>query len=243
MLIRTQIVDCGHLPGQPLLSCRRLLRAWATTSDAPARGEGCRRGTEGCSCLRRMDRNAGRDGQRRDQGAGERLSAHAALHRRLARQERDSCSLSSIRGRSRQCSIRPRGQARPGQRRRQLQAEANQGKTQLDVNRYTPLAKAKAITEQDLDNAVQANLAAKAQVEAAKAGDRCRQGCRRDRASSIWASRTFVRRLTASRDWPQRRSAISSTPAATQLDDGFNRRSDQGLLHRHRAGVPALRRA
>jgi membrane fusion protein, multidrug efflux system len=51
----------------------------------------------------------------------------------------------------------------------ELQAEANQGKTQLDVARYTPLAKAKAVTEQDLDNAVQANLAAKAQVEAAKA--------------------------------------------------------------------------
>src|SRR4030095_10155928 len=51
----------------------------------------------------------------------------------------------------------------------ELQAEANQGKTQLDVNRYTPLAKAKAITEQDLDNAIQANLAAKALVEAAKA--------------------------------------------------------------------------
>ena len=51
----------------------------------------------------------------------------------------------------------------------ELQAEANQGKTQLDVNRYTPLAKARAITEQDLDNAVQANLAAKALVEAATA--------------------------------------------------------------------------
>ena len=50
-----------------------------------------------------------------------------------------------------------------------LQAEANQGKTQLDVNRYTPLAKAKAITDQELDNAVQANLAATAEVEAAKA--------------------------------------------------------------------------
>ena len=51
----------------------------------------------------------------------------------------------------------------------QLQAQANQGKTQLDVNRYTPLAKARAITEQDLDNAVQANLAAKALVDAANA--------------------------------------------------------------------------
>jgi membrane fusion protein (multidrug efflux system) len=37
------------------------------------------------------------------------------------------------------------------------------------VNRYTPLAKAGGVTEQDLDNAVQANLAAKAELEAAKA--------------------------------------------------------------------------
>src|SRR5215813_8487118 len=50
------------------------------------------------------------------------------------------------------------------------QAEANQGRTQLDVDRYIPLAKAQAITTQDLDNAVQYNLAAKAQVAAAKAG-------------------------------------------------------------------------
>jgi RND family efflux transporter MFP subunit len=50
------------------------------------------------------------------------------------------------------------------------QAEANQGKTQLDVDRYTPLAKQKAVTDQELDNAIQANLAAKAQVKAANAG-------------------------------------------------------------------------
>src|SRR3989441_5652650 len=50
------------------------------------------------------------------------------------------------------------------------QAEANQGKTQLDVDRYIPLAKEKAITDQELDNAVQANLVAKAQVKAAEAG-------------------------------------------------------------------------
>ena len=50
------------------------------------------------------------------------------------------------------------------------QSEANQVKTQLDVDRYTPLAKEKAVTEQDMDNAVQANLAAKAQVKASNAG-------------------------------------------------------------------------
>ena len=49
------------------------------------------------------------------------------------------------------------------------QAEANQVKTELDVNRYGPLAKEQAVSQQDLDNAVQANLAAQAQVRAAKA--------------------------------------------------------------------------
>jgi len=48
-------------------------------------------------------------------------------------------------------------------------AEANQRRTQLDVDRYTPLAKQEAITQQDMDNATQNNLAAKAQVQAAKA--------------------------------------------------------------------------
>ena len=50
------------------------------------------------------------------------------------------------------------------------QAEANQGKAQLDVDRYTPLVKEKAITQQEFDNAGQANLAAKALVKAADAG-------------------------------------------------------------------------
>jgi len=48
-------------------------------------------------------------------------------------------------------------------------AEAVQGRTQLDVNRYTPLAKEEAASQQDLDNAVQNNLAAKATVATAEA--------------------------------------------------------------------------
>ena len=48
-------------------------------------------------------------------------------------------------------------------------AEAVQVRTQLDVNRYAPLAKEQAASQQDLDNAVQNNLAAKATVETAKA--------------------------------------------------------------------------
>jgi len=48
-------------------------------------------------------------------------------------------------------------------------AEANQRKSELDVDKYTPLAKAEAVSQQDLDNAVQTNLANRAQVQAAKA--------------------------------------------------------------------------
>src|SRR5215469_5389539 len=48
-------------------------------------------------------------------------------------------------------------------------AQAQLGKTELDVTRYTPLAKESAISQQELDDAVQANLAAKAQVEQEKA--------------------------------------------------------------------------
>ncbi|HUO33409.1 MAG TPA: efflux RND transporter periplasmic adaptor subunit [Candidatus Acidoferrum sp.] len=50
-----------------------------------------------------------------------------------------------------------------------VNAEANQRRTQLDVDRYTPLAKDEAASEQDLDNSVQDNLAAKATIETAKA--------------------------------------------------------------------------
>lgn len=50
------------------------------------------------------------------------------------------------------------------------QAQANQVRTQLDQDRYGPLLKQQAITQQDFDNAVQNNLAAKAQVQAAQAG-------------------------------------------------------------------------
>ena len=49
------------------------------------------------------------------------------------------------------------------------QAEAQLGKTQLDVQRDTPLAQERAIAQSQLDNDKQANLAAKALVQADKA--------------------------------------------------------------------------
>jgi membrane fusion protein, multidrug efflux system len=48
-------------------------------------------------------------------------------------------------------------------------AKARLGKTALDVKRYTPLARESAISQQELDDAVQADLAAKAGVQSAEA--------------------------------------------------------------------------
>lgn len=48
-------------------------------------------------------------------------------------------------------------------------AEANQKKTELDVGRYTPLAERGSISQQEVDNAVQANLANLASLKAARA--------------------------------------------------------------------------
>ena len=48
-------------------------------------------------------------------------------------------------------------------------AQAAQARTQLDVNRYTPLAKEGAVSQQELDNAVQNNAANIAAVASAKA--------------------------------------------------------------------------
>ncbi len=49
------------------------------------------------------------------------------------------------------------------------QAQAQMGKTQLDVDRDTPLAKERAIAQSQLDNDIQANLAAKAAVQSSEA--------------------------------------------------------------------------
>jgi membrane fusion protein (multidrug efflux system) len=49
------------------------------------------------------------------------------------------------------------------------QDQAQLHKTEMDVKRYTPLAKEQAISREDLDNAIQANLVAQAQVKADQA--------------------------------------------------------------------------
>jgi membrane fusion protein (multidrug efflux system) len=55
-------------------------------------------------------------------------------------------------------------------------AQAMQVKAQIDVDRYGPLAKEQAISQQEYDHAVQGNSAAKAQVAAAKAAIEAARG-------------------------------------------------------------------
>lgn len=73
------------------------------------------------------------------------------------------------------------------------QAEANQGKTQLDADRYTQLLKSGVGTKQEYDNAVQTNLAARANVKAAEAGVKTARAGVESARSQIKAAEASVR--------------------------------------------------
>ncbi len=130
-------------------------------------------------------------------------------------------------------------------------AEANQHKAQLDEDRYIPLAKQEAITQQDLDNAIQSNLAAKAQVHAAKAGVETAKAQIQAAQAAVQAAQAAVATAQLNLDFTRLISPIDgwhSGPSATagrcagqrgkwSRNHGFHRRSRQGLLHGQRAGV------
>ncbi len=111
------------------------------------------------------------------------------------------------------------------------QAQANQGKTQLDEDRYRPLAEKKAVTQQELDNAVQANKVAKAQVQAAQAqlqtatGTVAAANAQIDAASSS-AKAARAQQSSASAQINTASAQISSAQASVQaanLNLGFTR--------------------
>src|SRR6201997_5528889 len=82
-------------------------------------------------------------------------------------------------------------------------AEANQRKAQFDEDRYTPLAKEHAVTQQDLDNAVQNNISAKAQVKVA--------------ASQVEAAKAQIQAATAAVE------AAKATLEAADVNLGFTK--------------------
>lgn len=99
------------------------------------------------------------------------INAHIRAQVSGTLQSQDYIEGSQVRKGARLFQIDPRPfQAALEQAKAKLaQDEAQTKKTQMDVERYTPLAKEQAISQEELDNAVQANLGAQAQLKADEA--------------------------------------------------------------------------
>ena len=102
-------------------------------------------------------------------------------------------------------------------------AEANQLKSQLDVEKYDPLAKANAVSKQDFDNAVQTNFANKAQVQAAKAAIGAAK-------AQIQASQAAVETATINLDFTRIVSPIDGIAGVAQAQVGDLVSTTSGLL-------------
>src|ERR1700754_590051 len=109
-------------------------------------------------------------------------------------------------------------QAQVSQNQAQLaQAVANQLKSQLDVDKYKPLRERKAVTQQDLDNAVQANVAALAEVDAAKAGVQTAQAQVRAAVAQVGTAKASIASAKAAVE------SASADVETAQLNLGFTK--------------------
>jgi len=99
-------------------------------------------------------------------------------------------------------------------------AEANQGRVQLDVERYTPLARQQAITQQDLDNALQNNLAAKAQLQAARAQVETAKAQITASTAAVASAKAAVETARISLGFTRLTSPIDGIPGIAQLQVG-----------------------
>jgi membrane fusion protein (multidrug efflux system) len=113
------------------------------------------------------------------------------------------------------------------------QADANQGKTQMDVDRFTPLAKNGVISQQDADTAVQANLAAKAQVKAAAAGVETAKAAIQAARSVVDAGRAAVKTAELNLGFTRITSPIDGIAGIAQAQVG-------NLVQPLNPGSPAL---
>ena len=136
-------------------------------------------------------------------------------------------------------------------------AQANQVRTQLDVNKYAPLAEQKAVTQQDYDNATQANVVAKAEIEVAGGGVEAGRAQVRVANAQIGTAkatiatakgqvdnaRAAVKAAALNLSFTRIISPIDGIAGSAQAQVGnlisclefsnhcFNSRSDQGLFH------------
>ena len=99
-------------------------------------------------------------------------------------------------------------------------AEANRGRTQLDVDRYTPLARQEAITQQDLDNAIQNNLAARAQLRAATAQVETAKAQITAAEAAVQSSKAAVETAQINLGFTRLSSPIDGIPGIAELQVG-----------------------
>ena len=99
-------------------------------------------------------------------------------------------------------------------------ADANQRRTQLDVDRYTPLVQQQAITQQDFDNATQNNMAAKAQVQAAHAQVETAKAQMVTSAAAVQAAMAAVETARINLGFTHITSPIDGIPGIAQLQVG-----------------------
>ena len=159
-------------PVRPDGGCRRGLRQEGGPGGRPARG--LRRPTSSSRTSRSTWSSSARPGARRTSRSGpaSRATWTGSPSPRAPSSARARCSTRSTRSRSR----RPSPTRRPTWRRAEARLDQ---KTKTDVNRLEPLAKQQAVSRQELDNALSAQDAARAQVDAAEG--RGRQGDARPR--------------------------------------------------------------
>lgn len=110
------------------------------------------------------------------------------------------------------------------------QAEANQRRTQLDFDRYVPLAKQQAITQQDLDNATQNNLSAQAQVEAAKAQIETAKAQIQAAGAAVEAAKAAVEAARVNLGFTHLDSPIDGIAGRAQVQIGNLVRPDDGPI-------------
>jgi len=99
-------------------------------------------------------------------------------------------------------------------------AQANQRRVQLDVDRYTPLAQAQAITQQDLDNATQNNMAAKAQLQVAQAQVATSKAQITAALAAVEADKAAVETARINLGFTHLTSPIDGIPGIAQLQVG-----------------------
>jgi RND family efflux transporter MFP subunit len=99
-------------------------------------------------------------------------------------------------------------------------SEANQRRTQLDADRYAPLIQQQAITQQDFDNAIQNNMAAKAQLQSSKAQVATAKAQIVASAAAVESAKAAVETAQINLGFTRVTSPIDGIPGIAQLQVG-----------------------